>query len=106
MAPPIITTPPSPMPSLPEQSTTTTIKSEGETSDTIGLLRSTRSTAGQRLGKLYHKEAFLAKVCSDDAPSCESSNGHLAYLAELHTDMNDGTLDIIDPRVYAANKRK
>jgi hypothetical protein len=46
LAPPIIPTPPAPMTSLPEQSTTTTIKSEGATSDTIGLRRSTRSTAG------------------------------------------------------------
>jgi hypothetical protein len=88
------------------QYTATTIKSEGEAEDTSGLRRSTRSTAGRCLGKLYHEEAFLAKVCSDDAPSCESSNGHLDYLAELHTDMNDGEVDIIDPRVYAAKKRK
>jgi hypothetical protein len=91
---------------LPVQSTTTTIKSEGATSDNSGLRRSTRSTAGRRLGKLYHEEAFLAKVCSYDAPSCASSNGHLAYLDEIHTDMNDGTVDTIDLRVYAAKKRK
>jgi hypothetical protein len=27
-------------------------------------------------------------------------------LTELHTDISDGTLDIIDPRVYTAKKRK
>jgi hypothetical protein len=105
LAPPIIPTPPAPTPSLPVQSTTTTIKSEGAIEDNSGLRRSTHSTARQRLGKLYHEEAFLAKLCSDDAPSCESSSGNLAYLDELHTDMNDGTIDIIDPRVCAVQKR-
>jgi hypothetical protein len=52
------------------------------------------------------KRHFFAKIFSDDAPSCDSSNGNLAYLAELRTDMNDETIDIIDPRVYAAKKRK
>jgi hypothetical protein len=106
LAPPIIPTRPAPTPSFPVQSTTTTIKSEGATVDTSGLRRSTRSTAGRLLGKLYHEEAFFEKICSDDAPSCESSNAHLAYLAELHTDMNDGKIDIIDPIVYAAKKIK
>jgi hypothetical protein len=68
--------------------------------------RSTRSNAGKRLGKRYDKEAFLACVCEDDALPCESADGQLAYLTEVHTDMNDVTLDIIDPRVYTAKKRK
>jgi hypothetical protein len=106
LAPPIIPTSPAPTPSLPVKSTTTTITSEGATLGTSGLRRSTRSTAGRHLGKLYHEEAFFEKVCSDDSPSCESSNGHLAYLAIIHTYMNDGTVDIIDPRVYAAKKKK
>jgi hypothetical protein len=59
--------------------------------------RSTRSNAGKRLGKRYDEEAFLACVCADNDLPCESSDG---------TDMNDGTLDIIDPRVYTAKKRK
>jgi hypothetical protein len=85
-----------------------TVKSEGASApvNTEGVRHSTRSNAGKRLGKRYDEEAFLACVCADDALPCESADGQLAYLAELHTDMNDGTLDIIDPIVYTAKKRK
>jgi hypothetical protein len=84
------------------------IKSEGASApvNTEGVRRSTRSSAGKRLGKRYDEEPFLACVCADDALPCESADGQLAYLVELHTDMNDGTLDIIDPRLYTSKKRK
>jgi hypothetical protein len=67
-----------------------TIKSEGASApvNTKGVQRSTRSNAGKSLGKRYAEEVFLACVCADDALPCESAN-----------DMNDGTLDQIDPRV-------
>jgi hypothetical protein len=62
------------------------------------LRRSIRSTPG-KLQTGRYADVFLARV-EDFAD--ESMYSHLAYMAKLQTDWEKSTINISDPRVYAA----
>jgi hypothetical protein len=65
-------------------------------------MRSTRSTAGKFQTARY-ADVFLARV--EDYEN-ESNYSQMAYLSELQTDWDEGTVKIYDPRVYAAKKTR
>jgi hypothetical protein len=65
------------------------------------LRRSTRSTA-RKFQTAWYADVCLARVedFTDD-----SMHSQLAYMAELHTDWEERTINISDPRVYAAKSK-
>jgi hypothetical protein len=75
---------------------------EGALSSPAGpqLRRSTRSTAGNFQTARY-ADAFLARV---EDYGDQSNYSQMAYLSELQTDWDEGTVNISDPRVYSAKK--
>jgi hypothetical protein len=88
-----------------------TTSTEGENAPTEGafpspagpqLIRSTRSTAGKFQTARYTDE-FLARV---EDYGDQSNYSQMAYLSELKTDGDEGTVNISDPRVYAAKKTR
>jgi hypothetical protein len=90
---------------------TTTPETEGAVYPTEGvttpsgggeLRRSTRSTAGKFETSRY-ADVFLARV--EDYEN-QSNYSQMAYLSELQTDWDEGTVNISDPRVYAAKKTR
>jgi hypothetical protein len=66
------------------------------------LRRSTPSTAGKFQTARY-ADAFLARV---EDYGDQSNYSQMAYLSELQTDRDEGTVNISDPRVYAAKKTR
>jgi hypothetical protein len=88
-----------------------TTSTEGENAPTEGafpspagpqLRRSNRSTAGKFQTARY-ADAFLARV---EYYGDQSNYSQMAYLSELQTDWDEGTVNISDPRVYAAKKTR
>jgi hypothetical protein len=77
---------------------------EGELPSPAGpqLRRSTRSTAG-KLQTARYADAFLARV---EDYGDQSSYSQMAYLSDLQTDWDEGTVNISDPRVYVAKKTR
>jgi hypothetical protein len=65
------------------------------------LRRSTRSTAG-KFQTVRYADVLLARV---ESFTDESMHSKLAYMAELQTDWEEGTINISDPIVYAAKSK-
>jgi hypothetical protein len=88
-----------------------TTSTEGSNSPTEGafpspagpqLRRSTRGTAGKFQTERYD-DALLARV---EFYGDQSNYSQMTYLSELQTYWDEGTVNISDPRVYAAKKTR
>ena len=102
-------TPPSS--SLPPQSTSTTNRlsinptprqSSASGANSPLLRRSTRTTKNIPPALLMHEQAFLSSVLDDTRTSGESD---LAYLSDIHTDLQTGEINCCDPRAFAAKHK-
>ena len=86
--------------SIPRRSSTTNaINSPPPASD---LRRSTRATKGVPPSLLMHEQAFLSSVLGDTRTSGEAD---LAYLSDVHTDLETGETNCFDPRAFAAKHK-
>jgi hypothetical protein len=73
----------------------------GTSQEETELRRSTRSTAGKFQTARY-ADVFLARV---EDFAYDSNHSQVAYMAELQTYCKEGTINISDPRVYAAKSK-
>ena len=65
--------------------------------------RSARSTKGKFQTPHFRDQAFLSSIDRFSDP--DGHEAQLAYLAELFTCSDTGTMDVSDPRAYAAKQR-